>query len=168
MNVLSTALSKSNVKAITIDIIALLVISFTPAISHMLSVPIYLLEPMRILAIISLIHTSKNNTYLIALILPLFSYLISSHPSIFKTLLIFSELSLNVWLFFFLVKRINNLFLAMFSSILISKFYYYTLKLGLLSTGLIDGVLLSTPIYLQIIVAVTLSVYTHFLFKKVN
>jgi hypothetical protein len=168
MNGLSIALTKSNIKAITLDIFALLVITFTPAASHMLSIPLYLLEPMRILAIISLIHTSKSNTYLIAFILPLFSFLISSHPSIFKALLIFSELSLNIWLFFFLIKRIDIFFIAMLTSIFISKLYYYILKFGLLNTGLIDGDLFSTSIYLQIIVAVVLSIYTHLLFKRVS
>ncbi len=42
--------------------------------------------------ILAIAHTSRKNAYLIALTLPLFSLLISAHPSLIKTSLITGEL----------------------------------------------------------------------------
>jgi hypothetical protein len=165
MNTTAISLSNEKVKVVLIDLLALLFIAFTPALSHMLAIPIYILEPMRILLILSIVHTSRKNSYLIALALPIFSFIISTHPSIAKTLLMSSELLINVFLFSVLLKNFKNTFAAMLASILISKIYYYTLKIGLISLGFISGNLLATPIYIQIIVALVLSTYL-FLFYK--
>lgn len=166
MNAATLTLSNTKVKTVLLDIIALLFIAFAPALSHMFAVPIYMLEPMRIMLILSIVHTSKKNSYLIALALPIFSFFISTHPSILKTLLICSELLLNVFLFTFLLKYIRNSFTAILASILISKLFYYIVKLGLLSFGFMDGGLIATPLYLQAIVALGLSTYLFFFYKS--
>lgn len=166
MNAAAITFSNPKVKTILLDTIALLFIAFAPALSHMFAVPIYMLEPMRIMLILSIVHTSRKNSYLIALALPLFSFIISTHPSILKTLLICSELLLNVFLFTFLLKHIRNSFTAILSSILISKLFYYIVKLGLLSFGFMDGGLIATPLYLQAIVALGLSTYLYFFYKS--
>ena len=82
--------------------------------------------------------------------------------------LISSELSLNVFLFSFLSKRIENYFVPMFLSILLSKIYYYVIKLGLIAAGLsaIGGI--DFPIYSQVIVVLGLSVYTYYILRKQN
>lgn len=159
------ALSRVKLKTIFIDLLAILFIAFAPALSHMFALPIYMLEPMRIMLIISIVHTSRKNSYIIALLLPLFSFVISTHPSIFKTLLIASELLLNVFLFTVLLNYFKNSFASILTSIVLSKIFYYAAKFALISIGLIDGGLISTPIYLQIIVTVLLSVYL-FLFYR--
>ncbi|MEW6195320.1 MAG: hypothetical protein AB1521_09205 [Bacteroidota bacterium] len=164
----SLTIPRLDFKTILIDLSALLLITFTPAISHLVSLPIYLLEPMRIMLVLSIVHTTKKNSYLIALALPVLSFVISSHPSIFKSALIISELMLNVYLFNLLIKYIKNNFAAMLGSILISKIYYYGVKFGLVSIGLISGELVATPVYLQLIIAVVLSFYTVFLYNKKN
>lgn len=164
----SLTIPRLDFKTILIDLSALLLITFTPAISHLVSLPIYLIEPMRIMLVLSIIHTSKKNSYLIALALPVLSFVISSHPSIFKSALIISELMLNVYLFNLFIKYIKNNFTAMLGSILISKIYYYGIKFGLLSFGLITGELVATPVYLQLLIAVVLSFYTVFLYNKKN
>ena len=99
------SISKLNTKSIVLDIFALAFIYFVPTISHLLNIPLYLIEPMRIMLILAIVHTSKKNAYIIALTLPLFSFLVSAHPNIFKVLLITAELVLNVWLFFELSKK---------------------------------------------------------------
>lgn len=159
------SLSKLNTKNIVIDIFALAFIYFVPTISHLLNIPLYLVEPMRIMLIIAIAHTSKKNAYLIALTLPIFSFLISAHPNIFKVLLITAELVLNVWLFFELSKRTNK-FVAMLSSILISKVFYYLLKFGLISFAVLQTGLISTPIYLQLITSVVFSGYLFFILRR--
>ncbi|MCD4732067.1 MAG: hypothetical protein K8R74_15780 [Bacteroidales bacterium] len=157
--------SKLNTRSIVIDILALAFIYFVPTISHLLNVPIYLVEPMRIMLILAIAHTTKKNAYIIALTLPLFSFLISSHPNIFKAVIMTMELVLNVWLFYELAKRANQ-FVAMLSSIILSKIFYYLLKFGLISFAVLQTDLISTPIYLQIITSLVFSGYLFFIIRR--
>jgi hypothetical protein len=166
MSTSALSLSSLRIRTVIIDMAALAVIYFVPALSHMLAVPIYLIEPMRIMLILSIAHTSKRNAYLLALTLPLFSFVVSAHPVFLKSLLISLELVMNVWLFFALVKIIRNNFAAMAAAIIGSKLFYYTLKLGLLSAALIKGSLISTPIYIQLITTTLFSIYIFLIFRK--
>src|SRR6056297_3145024 len=86
------------------DLAAIAFIYFIPAISHMLSIPLYLLEPMRIILILALVHTHKVNAYVLAATLPFFTFLVSGHPILPKAFLISAELVLNVFLFFTLLR----------------------------------------------------------------
>jgi len=154
-------LSISKIKNIVFDLIALLAIYLIPAVSHLLSFPVYYLEPMRIMLILAIVHTSRKNAYLIALTLPLFSMLISAHPSLVKTSLITGELLLNVWLFFLLSEKLSNKTLSIFLSIVVSKAFYYLVKFLLITSALISGDLISTPMYIQIIMLFILSGYIY-------
>jgi len=153
------------VKSIILDIFALALIYFIPAISHLIGFPLYLIEPMRIMLILAIAHTSQRNAYLLALTLPLFSFVISAHPSFLKMLLISAELVLNVWLFYFILKIARNHFAAMFSSIIISKVIYYGVKFMLISFVLISGGLVSTPLYIQLITSLVFSGYVFLIFR---
>lgn len=154
-------LSISKIKNIIFDLSALLLIYLVPTVSHLLSFPVYYLEPMRIMLILALAHTTRKNTYLIALTLPLFSMLISAHPSLMKTSLITAELLLNVWLFFFLSEKLSNKTLGIFWSIIASKIFYYLVKFLLITSVLMSGELISTPMYIQIIMLFVFSSYIY-------
>ena len=71
--------------------------------------PLYVVEPMRIILVVSIIFTNKANQYFFAIILPLISFVISGHPPIPKTLIIVCELSLNVAFLWLLEKKIGNI-----------------------------------------------------------
>ena len=152
---------KSNIKTYLIDFSLLLMIYFLPAISHLFAFPVYYLDPMRIALVVALIHTSKKNAYIIALTLPLFSFLISSHPQIIKSFLLSAELVINLSLFYLLKDKLKNVFTSLFISILISKVIYYLLKFALISFALLNDRLFSTPFYFQLISAVLLSTYIY-------
>ena len=154
-------LSIQKIKNIVFDLIALLAIYLVPAVSHLLRFPVYYLEPMRIMLILAIVHTSRKNAYLIALTLPLFSMLISAHPSLVKTSLITGELLLNVWLFFLLSEKLSNKTLSIFLSIIASKIFYYLVKFLLITSVLLNGDLISTPMYIQIIMLFILSGYIY-------
>jgi len=149
------------IKTYLIDILLISFIYFLPALSHMLAFPVYYLDPMRIALVVTLAHTTKKNSYLIALTLPLFSFLISSHPQIVKSLLISSELLINLALFFYLSKKIKNNFIALSIGIVASKIFYYAAKYLLINAGLINDSLFSTPFYYQGIVVLLLSGYLY-------
>jgi len=155
------SLSISKTKSIVFDLTALTAIYLVPAVSHLLSFPVYYLEPMRIMLILAIAHTTRKNAYLIALTLPLFSLLISAHPSLIKTSLITGELLLNVWLFFFLSEKLSNKTLSIFLSIIASKIFYYLVKFLLITSVLMSGDLISTSIYIQIIMLFVFSGYIY-------
>jgi hypothetical protein len=116
--------------------------------------------------ILALVHTTRTNAYLIALTLPLFSFFISSHPNIYKGLIMTIELLLNVWLFFEISKRITNQFVAMLTAIIISKIIYYLMKYALINFAIIESELFSTPIYLQVITSVIFSGYVFIILNR--
>lgn len=166
MKALSAAISKLDSKSVIYDVFALGVVTLIPALSHLTAIPFYLLEPMRVILLLSIVYTSEKNVYLLTLALPLFSFIISAHPSVVKSLLITSEMFLNVFLFFTLLKYFKKSFPSAVFSIMISKIYYYLLKFSLISFGLITSELISTPILLQIAVGLSISVFLFFFYKK--
>ncbi|MCU7495034.1 MAG: hypothetical protein HF314_03785 [Ignavibacteria bacterium] len=159
-NILSLIKTKEGIKSIFLDLTAVSFIYFVPAISHMFSIPFYLLEPMRIMLILALAHSGKLNSFLIAFSLPLFSFLVSNHPSIEKSILLTSELAMNVWLFYEFSKKFNGFFSALLA-ISIGKVFYYGLKYTFILLGLLEPGLITTPVYLQIITMFILSGYVY-------
>ncbi len=154
------------IKAIIFNILAISCVYLIPAISHNFGVPIYLFEPMRIMIILSLAHTRKENTYILAATLPIVSFLLSGHPIFPKMLVISAELIVNVWFFLFLDKFLKIKFLNMFLAIALSKALYYFILFILIQINLYDKPLHSTPFINQLIVTVVLSAYTAIFLKQ--
>jgi hypothetical protein len=152
--------------SILFDFLALVCIYFVPAISHLLNLPLYLIEPMRIMLILALVHTSKKNAYMLALTMPLFSFIISSHPEFPKMFLITMELSLNVFLFYLLLKKTPYLIVSVLLSIVLSKVIYYSVKFFLIKLTILDSELVTTPILIQLITTLFFSLYLFAFYKK--
>ncbi len=158
-----TAIPKKEVyKSLIIDFLALTFIAFAPALAHLLSFPMYMLEPMRLMLIISLAHSTKTNSYLLAIFLPFFSFLVSGHPVFVKMLIITIELMVNVFLFYFILSRTKHLFGAIFSSIVISKVLCYLLYLVVFSWSFV--VTEAAPFFLvvQLLTTLIFSGYIYF------
>ncbi|MEJ2596353.1 MAG: hypothetical protein P8100_14790 [bacterium] len=153
-------------KSLIVDIVGLALIYFIPTFSHLLNFPLYLVEPMRVMLIIAIAHTTKRNAYLIALTLPFFSFLVSAHPVFYKTVIITLELLINTWLFYLLAKHLKNYFMAVVLSIALSKIVYYSMKFSLLNLSLLDGSLISTPIYFQLIIMLLVSGYLYLVLSR--
>lgn len=146
-------------KSLALDFVALALIYFIPAISHMLSFPLYYAEPMRIIVILAIAHTTKRNAYLLAFTLPLFSLMATGHPIFYKSLLMSAELAINVFLFYQISKKIENKFFSMLISIILSKTIYYVFKFVLISFTVLKLDLISTPLLAQLFVSVAVSGY---------
>jgi hypothetical protein len=114
-------------RTVIIDSIAVMFVLFVPAWSHLLSIPIYFLEPMRIVLMIVVLFTSRFNAYLIALALPAISFIVSGHPGFSKMLIISIELVINAMLFLNLLSITRKPFIASLISILFSKLICYFL-----------------------------------------
>lgn len=166
--VLSLVNPRLDAKSLGIDIVALLFIYSVPTFSHLFSLPVYFIEPMRIMLILAIAHTTKRNAILIAVTLPLFSYLVSAHPSIIKAGLISFELLLNVVLFFELSKIIKNVFWTTLLAVLISKISYYAVKFAFLSFAIMQGNLISTPFVVQVIMTLIFAIYMLIILRDVN
>lgn len=120
---------------------------------------------MRVLVIFAIVHTSKENTYIIAVLLPAVSYLLSSHPSIIKTFILSVDLLINIFLYFSLMKLKINKFLLMSMCIVASKIVYYLAKYLLIHFLVLKGNLITTPIYIQIVILIIISGYVYLLDK---
>jgi len=152
-------------KTILIDFLAITFIYFLPALSHLTSLPLYLIEPMRLAVIFCLVHTNRKNAFIIAVTIPLFSLVVSSHPAILKSALITIELMINLFLFYFLIEKTNK-FVSMFLSIVLSKIVYYSAKFMFIQINLIDGELVSTPLIIQWLVVIGISLYAALIYKR--
>ncbi|MFH0893793.1 MAG: hypothetical protein V2A54_05095 [Bacteroidota bacterium] len=117
------------IRNILFDIAAVTLIIFTPAFSHLTAIPIWMIEPMRILVILALLHTRSANAFALALILPFTSWLTSGHPELIKMVIITAELLANAFIFLLIKQMFQNLFLSVLVSIVASKIFCYLLYL---------------------------------------
>lgn len=159
------SLRKDLITSTVFNSFALLIVYFLPAISHLFAFPVYFIDPMRIIVIASLVHTKKENAIILTLTLPIFSFLISSHPVFAKSGLIVIELFTNVILFLIISKK-YNLFISAIISIIFSKVLYYFAKYIFINLSILDDKLFSTPVYIQLITAIVLSLYVYYFYKK--
>jgi len=154
------------IRLVIFDILAISFIFLLPSFSHLVGIPLYIFDPMRFALFLAILITNKKNSYAIALLLPLVSFLISSHPYFYKVFLISGELLLNVWLFYFFVEKFKNVFLSSLTSIIVSKTIYYLFKFAFISFLLINDTLVSTSIIIQVVVSLALSIVMAILFRK--
>jgi hypothetical protein len=65
-----------------------------------------------------------------------------------------------------LSKKFSNKVLGMFSSIIVSKLMYYLIKFLLINTALMGGDLISTSVYIQVIMLFVLSGYVYLMSSR--
>ena len=153
---------------ITVDIVIFVCIFFIPALSHVAPFPLYLLDPMRILLFAGYLLSRQNaNAFLLALAMPLFSALVTGHPPFFKALLISVELVVNIFLLVKLIDRTKlYLALSLFLSMVASKLVYYGMKVIFIHSGLIDGELITTNLWLQLVTGVFITLVFYLVWMK--
>ena len=140
------------------DVIFLMLMYLIPTLSHLTSWTLYMFEPMRCVLLLNLLVLgNKKNAYLMAITLPLFSYFVGSHPVLVKSLIMTIELVMNIWLFDMFTRKVANCMLAMLLSILVSKALYYSLKYVSISFGLLNTDIVDTNIFIQLMVALIIS-----------
>jgi len=151
--------------ALQIDLIAVGIIYFLPEIAKATGLPLYLCEPMRVLTLIALAHTGRENAFVLALGLPLFGYLTGGHPHEIKSGIMAIELIVNILLFYALRPGLPVI-LAMPLAILASKLIYYGLKWAAVSTQLIEPPVIATPLTFQVGVLIITTLYVWWYLKK--
>jgi hypothetical protein len=163
----SLSLTKNSLSGIIIDIVALAFIYFAPTLAHLFSFPVYMIEPMRLMLILSIVHSGKKNTLILALTLPLFSFIVTSHPVFLKMIIITCELVANTLLFYFFYRKLQP-FWAMFLAIITSKILCYLLYLVFFPVSFVIAE--ADPLFLGVQMATTLifSGYVFMLYAKRN
>jgi hypothetical protein len=150
------------------DIFIVTGILVIPIISHSLSIPFYLIEPMRLAVVYVLLFDSKYHAYRLAIMLPFFSYMFTGHPFLLKALLICLELCVQVFSINYFRRLIPRLYLIVIASVFVSKLFYYTLKWSFLQLNFINGHLISTSLVYQLIPIIILSISCLLLFPQRN
>lgn len=139
------------------DTAALIFVGLVPAASHLFNIPIYYIEPMRIMLILALLYSSKWNAYALAIALPIFSFLVSGHPVPLKMLIIMAELILNAWLFLLFYRYSKMPFLSTFGSIILSKVFCYSMYLMMFSVAFVKAEAGLTFLIIQVLLTLFLS-----------
>ncbi len=158
------AFAQTNIRALVFDLFAILFIYMVPTLTHLIGIKLYMLEPMRLMVILAMVHTRRQNAYILAMTLPLFSFVVASHPVFIKSALIGVELLAMVFAFFTLTRFMHKL-AAIFISIWISKLLYYLLKYLAIMTVLPAEPLVGTPLLLQLLTSAIFSFYVFLLFR---
>ena len=163
---LSSIRSGDFIKALLLDIIALAVVFFTPKIGAFMHLPFYMIEPMRLMVVLSIAHSSRINSYLLAFTLPLFSWAVSGHPEFYKMLVMTGEITANVLLFYYLIRKIDSAFLSMIISIIVSKALCYALYLVFFSMMFLMEEADPSFLISQVITTLVFSFYVFLIFRK--
>ncbi|MGA3014901.1 MAG: hypothetical protein ABSD71_12810 [Bacteroidales bacterium] len=170
MNLIKTDLSLIKTqdvrKRLLLDIVALIVVFSIPKIGQYTHLPFWMIEPMRLMVVLSLAHATKANSYLLALFLPVFSWAVSGHPEFIKMVVMTGELAVNVFLFYFLIKEIQSIFQSMIISIALSKVLCYACYLLFFSQVFIQEETEPTYLIAQVISTLVFSFYVYWASRK--
>lgn len=142
-------IAKDRKLTILMDTLILTGLYFSVIFSHLLPVPLYKLEPMKLFLLITVIHSSRGNALVMAASIPLMSTLVSGHPVFPKNLIIGVELMvfaavLTTKSFQHYGKSLNFVL-----ALLVSKLAYYSIKALIIKLGLLHVSLFSTSFQSQ-------------------
>ena len=163
MEYLSLPISKFSIRTILIDVIIVTLLCVTPMIFHFTGFSFYYLEPMRITLFVGvLLVRDKRNGYMLAVLLPFSSMIISGMPIPAICALMIVELLLNLYLFH-QISKCTNIFVGMFAGILLSKIVFHLCKWGIMIIGLLPVGHIFMNWQIQLIVSFLLAISFAFL-----
>ena len=93
------ALDRPVFKTVTLNVLLCAGVVAIPSLSHATALPLYRFEPMRLLLFVAILTTNRRNALLMALWLPLLSFLTSGHPIFPKFVLIQGDLVATPWVY---------------------------------------------------------------------
>lgn len=131
--------SKSIVRLTCLDAVLLTLACLVPAASHLLAVPLYMLNPMLALLLAGmLLGKDWRNALVLAILLPLVSCLLVGMPTAPKMVCMMAELATVAGLFHLLSRRWAVL-PAVLVSVLAAKAVYYALKAIIIAPAVLIG-----------------------------
>lgn len=162
MGILSFSISLSRqdslARAIITDLLILGLFLLVLTYAHILPIPLYQLDPMKALLLVTIIYSSRGNAMLMAIFLPLLSFVSTGHPVAPKFLLI--SLELAIFTSILTQQKDTGKINLLLGAVLLSKLGYYLLKASLIGLGWLEQSLFSTGIIPQLTaVVVLISIY---------
>lgn len=137
-------------RIILIDSLLLGTICVVPALAHVFALPLYKMNPMQMALLAGMLLVQpRRNAYLLAVLLPTVSFLMTGMPTGVRCLCMIAELTVLIAVFQFLRDRIPCFF-AMLFAMLSGKIMFY----GLLSLWVSPAVLVGTSVLFQIALGV--------------
>lgn len=150
---------KAILRTVLIDAALILLLCITPAISHFSGLSYHYIEPMRIALFLGLLMVEdKRNGYLLAVLLPVSSMIISGMPIPPVCALMVLELILNIFIYHLLTRVTKSAFVGMFTGIIVSKALFRVLKWAMLINGSYITSVLFANWQIQLIVSVALTI----------
>lgn len=122
--------------------------------SHSIGFPLYKLNPMHWVVYFTVLlrKPSFGTIVILAFALPFTSNLLTGHPLLIKSVIVFIELMIYGMIFFSLNKIFNmNPMLSYLISQIAGHTVYYGLKFTIIQFGLIESDLVSTSVILQVL-----------------
>ncbi len=136
-----------------IDAVLLAFICAVPALSHVFAIPFYKLNPMAMCLLAGMLLVRwKGNGYLLAVLLPVVSMLVSGMPVPAVCVCMVTEL-LTVVGVYDLLERRAGAFVSILAALVSGKVVFYALKAVLVA----PAVLIGTNVWLQLAVVSVLS-----------
>lgn len=155
----SIASVKPIVRTVIIDAALILLLCLTPAISHFTGISYHYFEPMRIALFVGLLMVNdKRNGYLLAVLLPVSSMIISGMPIPPICALMVLELILNVFIYHLLTRVTKSAFVGMLTGIIVSKAVFRVLKWAILANGSYFATVVFANWQIQLIVSLALAI----------
>ncbi len=134
-----TTTAKPLAHIILLDAALLGVACLVPAVSHLLALPLYMLNPMMALLLAAiLLGRDWRNALLMAVLLPAVSYLLVGMPTAPKMFCMMAELATVVVAFHWLNRRLPAL-PAVLTAAVAGKVIYYTLKAIVIAPATLVG-----------------------------
>lgn len=163
-------LQETYYKPLIVSLISFIIIYLTPILSHILPIPVSLFEPMRIVLLAGYFYArNKHSSFIIALTLPVFSFWITGHPLVIKSLIISIELIVNLHILVALLKNSKiPLFVAISVSIILSKIIYYFMKAIFNYLNIITGPIITTPLIYQLLAVILITICFTIILNMLN
>ncbi len=140
--------TRSSARVMLIDAVLLAFICAVPALSHVFAIPFYKLNPMAMCLLAGMLLVRwKGNGYLLAVLLPVVSMLVSGMPVPAVCVCMVAEL-LSVVGVYGLLERRAGAFVSILAALLSGKVVFYLLKTVLVA----PAVLIGTNVWLQLTV----------------
>lgn len=150
INIDSLTVPDSLARTALVDALVLVSFYLTTVFAHILPFPLYKLDPMKILVLITVIYSKRGNALGIATALPILSFLSTGHPVFPKFMIMSVELIVFAFVFGTLAQRKSSGLVVFLGAVLLSKGAYYLIKAGVIALGFLDQTLISTDFYTQI------------------
>lgn len=158
--------SKIIIKSIIYDVCSLLLFISLFLISKNIGFPFYYFEPLRLIILLGFLVTNKKNAYILAIFIPLLSFIFISHPPFFKMIIVSFELIMNILILNYFLNQFKNIFISAFLSIVVSKLLYYIFEYIFININLLTYEQVAHPLLPQLIITILFSLMIYLKLKK--